>query len=552
MGRGPSGPGPDPSAALTFHADPRLQAAVAAQMERRPVLARRLVNSVRSACRKIPSFEAFLAMDADAFERLFTARDGRATASRPARGVLRDAFLECGGPPETIEGGAGARAAAAAAVLAAHPGLRDWPPHLAAWLGQRLSDPADRAHCLALLEPVDERLRQQYPARDPLRSRRALAEMCKCFFAVLLRMRGADDEPLSRTLPLDLDNAGLRLFLARMLLTWLAMPGRNARRTQRVCESPMARGLVNVVKRAAKCGVFPRLVLRPLTFALRDLHDAMRELVGAEALAALEAPGVTAERAPRNPSSGAPAGWAPSDEAVERLRRVAERDPRDRLLVALLGTTGLRLGAVRSLTVHHLWDGRRSRPTPRFTVMEKNSQPRTVVPCRELRDAVTAYMAQPRARRWVYVFAAPHRSLHRPARHIVADRLRRLCRAAAVPEVRPHAFRAYLVTVLRERGLPVDLACRFVGHQTREVQDRHYWREDAERVGSAALAQSDEHTFRGLRRRIEAARTELRALQDRAERRERLDQAPPPSLVAGPPGSPQSSLDAYMRGLATA
>ena len=435
---------------VAFCDDEPLQSAVKNVLLRRKIYYKH-INALRRLCARFASHAAFMSMDHGTFAGL-----REVSGSRLGLGILRDTYLAQGGRREVVE-----LPADAAALVETQVVLADWPRRLTTWLSSNLTEPGEMEHVLAFLQPIDERLRQQFPLRDASSSRKSLSDMALVLFNVLRDMSSTTS--IREAMPFDMDNAALRTFLARLLLAWLGRTSCRKRSTLRVCESRMAKCLVNLVKTATRCGVFPNVVIRPATFAIRDLYDAMQGLVGAAELSALEDGTDVQQRR----------SHVPNDDTVARLKAVAERDPADQLLLAVLSTTGLRLRAITRLTVQHLWDAEGQQPAAAFHATEKNSERRVIVPCRELQEAIRSYMASPHAQHCVYVFAAKHRTTRAPTKHVLARRLQRICQEASIDFINPHAFRAYLITMLRERGLPTDVACKFVGHKCQQTQDTH-------------------------------------------------------------------------------
>ena len=293
-----------------------------------------------------------------------------------------------------------------------------------------------------------------------------------------------------------------------------------------ICTSKMASRLIGLMKTATKAGIFKNVVLRKNTFNPRIIKEEMMAITGEEETTdpTQEPPLVKTKK-------------IPTSEEVQKLRdAAASESPRDSLLVAVLSTTGLRLKAISRMTIHQIWDRKQRCAQKSFVTIEKNSEQRVIQPCETLRRHIEAFASSPSGRNCHrYVFSEKGKSRFPPNSLTLRRRLYGLCSRAGVRPLNPHSFRAYVITMLRERGIGPDVACKFVGHKSLQTQNQYYWMEDVESLAMNAISTSDGETVRGLRRQILEAQERLNAASGRAECLRALEPTVNRSLPVGPP-----------------
>ncbi len=496
----------DEARRLYFTDDTRLHTAIAAQLAGRAMRPNHLWNLQR-ICRDIGTYEHLMTMTADDFKRLQCEK-----AFKKVTMLVKQAYVEEGGAMR-----AACRHTAPDAILQEHPILADWPNRLAVWLSKNTEDAPDREHLLTFLQKIDAFYYQSRCNQDKDRSRAALVGCCCCLFGVINKLR--EGRSYRTTLHFGMDESELHTFMAQMIACWLRFSHKQSlRQTVDVCQSTIVKRMVELMKTATvHAGVFPNAVTRKQTFNRQALKATMLSLSGGGE--SMEEDGEESDN--QTTGGGLAVLQTPrvrrtaTEEDVERLRHVAASDPRAQLLIALLTTTGLRAHAVATITIHHLWDRKRNRPTPQFEVIEKNSTPRIIQPCRRLREAVMVFMQSHTGRacrRFVFDRVGKGR------RPLTTAGLRKwmkdLCRRAGIPYVIPHGFRAYIITHLRSLGVPAEMVCKFVGHKSDQTQNAHYWKEDVEAIARSALLQpGSDGSVRGLMRCLHTARGRLDALR---------------------------------------
>lgn len=261
------------------------------------------------------------------------------------------------------------------------------------------------------------------------------------------------------------------------------------------------------MKTATKAGIFNRVVFRRNTFNPKNISEEMISIVRGDSKCGMEG-----NQSPVKKKK------VPTSEEVQKLRDAASENPRDGLLVAILSTTGLRLKAISKLTIHQIWDQRKRCAQRSFVVIEKNSEQRLIQPCDGLRMHIESFASSPSGRNCQrYVFSEKGKSRSPPSPLTVRRRLYAICTRAGVRPLNPHSFRAYVITMLRERGIRPEVACKFVGHKSLQTQNQYYWMEDVESLASNVLSTSDGDTVRGLQRQILDAQERLNAVSGRIE-----------------------------------
>lgn len=487
-------------ASVSLCPDARLQEVLRRQLHEFGVSSRH-VHALRTLCdSEIPMYERLMAMDRPTFKRL----QSDARFKLPGvMSILRLAYLNEGGSEAVVALRDDDDAAAAAA-----PG---WPSALGVWLARHVDnddDDADRAHLMNFLGRLDDRLQMTRPHRDVQKSRASLVTQCCVLFGLVDHVRRDAGATFRETMPFDMDNAGLQRFFVRIFTAWRRNPTCNQRKTTTVTASPVAKMLVTLIKTATKAGVFPNIVARRTTFSLSDIQSELSNDAD-EAMQVV-------------PSASCRPNRLPTEDSVRRLMDAAGKNTQNALLLTLFVTTGLRLRAVARITVAHIWDERRREARQSFVVREKNSVDRTIVPCETLRAAIRRFVVDGNGARYRYAFANRATNVLPPSGGGIRKRIARLCCDAGVPFVNPHAFRAYVVTMLRRNGVDAEHVSRFVGHKLLQTQNVHYWKENADAIGADVLADNDAYTVRGLQRRINAARQALASLQARRDRMLRL------------------------------
>lgn len=112
---------------------------------------------------------------------------------------------------------------------------------------------------------------------------------------------------------------------------------------------------------------------------------------------------------------------------------------RERALILLLSTTGLRSCALGHAMVKDVWDGDRREVRHRIAFAEKNSQLRTITPHPELRAVLHEYLTNEHARGSKYLFPGSRRP-GCASPFGVRGVLRSICRRAGLPCFTPHQF----------------------------------------------------------------------------------------------------------------
>ena len=203
----------------------------------------------------------------------------------------------------------------------------------------------------------------------------------------------------------------------------------------------------------------------------RTLRAFLRWLIRRRLLASDPMAGMTTPSAPVVRKTGVPRG---------DLARIVQAIPdghwtahRDRLILSLLSASGLRVGELTSLTVHHIDVSDRLIRLDRTKSRRARTTPLSV----ESASLLTQYlMTRPAADNTLLVRAhRPHTALT-PAgvRHILRVR----CSAAGVHAWSPHAFRRGYAQRLLDGGMPLELVAELLGHASVDVTRAAYadWR----------------------------------------------------------------------------
>ena len=499
----------DALASYTVAEDAALQRALMREMQHREINPDH-IRGLKRLCTEIGSFHNLMSMDATKFKALL--HDPR---HKRVVHIVRLAYIAEGGNPDVV-----ARCSGSQMLTDNQPVLCDWPPAWGAWMEKHIPQHEDREHVMQFLCALDEHNHRTKPTRSRQNSRRSLCDRAKVLFGTMGRMLQGTSHSYRTIMPYGMDTDQMTQFLAELVHTWHSHAEPTyKRKTQRISQSPMAKVLVTMMKTATKVGLFPNVVMRRSTFRLPDVYAAIQTHTDPEELAARE---------DSEAHVGARRCRPPSEDTVEKLREVARGDPRKSLFLALLTTTGLRLRAITQLTIHHLWDAKRNTVNDEFVVVEKNSERRTIRPNRELREAIERFVGSKEGRSCLYVMSQRVRARLPPNCITLRRYLEDMCRTAGVPVLNPHAFRSYLITTLRQRGVEPEVACKFIGHKTIHTQNTYYWKENLEAVTTSVLTNEDANTVRGMRRRIQDAQEQLAALKMQRERLLML-RAPPPS-----------------------
>lgn len=493
----------------TLSEDGQLQRALMKEMQYREINILH-IRGLQRLCKELGSFHNLMSMDSMKFKALL--RDPK---HKRVIHIVRLAYIAEGGNPDVV-----AKCSGSKMLTDSQPELSDWPPAWGAWMEKHIPEHEDREHVMRFLSALDEKNHQTQPTRSRQNSRRSLCDRAKVLFGTVKRMIHSTPHSFQTIMPYEMDTDQMTHFLADLVHTWhFNSDPTYKRKTQNISQSPMAKVLVTMMKTATKVGLFPNVVMRRNLFRLPDVHAEIQTHTDPEELATREESEV---------NIGARRCKPPTEDMVDRLRAVAQTDPRKKLFLALLTTTGLRLRAISQITIHHLWDAKRNVVNDHFVVSEKNSEPRTIKPNNELREAIECFVGSAQGRSCLYVMSHKVRARLPPNCITLRRYLEEMCHAAGIPVLNPHAFRAYLITTLRQRGVEPEVACKFIGHKTIQTQNTYYWKEDLESVTTSVLTNEDENTVRGMRRRIQDAQEQLAALRMQKERLLML-QAPPPS-----------------------
>lgn len=421
--------------------------------------------------------------------------------------------------------------------MLAHPTLWRYPAGVAGRLlrlqREQGGEEEDVDHLLDFLdECTDRRLLRLPPQRDPQRARDALARR----FLWVLRLLEAGFPPGTRwrttIMPRTLDRPGLVRLLAHALVAARGGGGGGHTDHRHV--------LVCFFGTRIRDGVFEPCI---------PCHAWRLDPVALERAVREETEAAASQRRRERPSTLIPAEAA-APRPRQRRRDLTDADVlalgaacrtvRERAFLALVSTTGLRSCAIGMARVTDVWDERREEVLPRVSLVEKNSEVRTFVPCPRLREALRAYLSgaeRPDASRGPHLFPGP-RWPGRPCLSVARNMLRPLCLRAHLPPFSPHQFRHYVVNALMERGSRLECVSRWLGHRSPNVTFRHYWTsteggirwdgpspEDDRRPNggappsSSSAAAADDLLYDALRAKVEeceALRLELALLQQRS------------------------------------
>lgn len=354
------------------------------------------------------------------------------------------------------------------AFLDAHPRLWEYPVCVAQRWWRTVPDPADVDHLLLLLHDLTQRrLLRLGPGRDPQRTRDSLCRRLLWVLYLIAQAQGSSPPCWRTVLPCTIDRDGLIRLLARSLAAYHASPRRRHRHRTTPTVTDPRRLLLSFFRGAIADGVFEptipshtRLDPQRLNASLLEWEacDPQRYRAVPPELNVRERPNLT--------------------QADVDALAAACRTPRERALVALLSTTGVRCCAVGAALLTDVWDAERGEVRPRVHFREKNSQVRTVTPNPELREALRAYVLSRLSDDHPpspYLFPGARRP-GRPAPFSARTLLRTLCRRAGLsPPFTPHQFRHYIVNSLMARGHRLECVSRWLGHKTPTVTYRHYW-----------------------------------------------------------------------------
>lgn len=260
------------------------------------------------------------------------------------------------------------------------------------------------------------------------------------------------------------------------------------------------------------------------------------------------------------PAAGGPSRRSLTLAELERLRALDPLEARDRVLLELLSSTGLRGGAASTLELAQVWDASARQPRHECTVTEKNSRPRTVVLSEGTRDAVRALVAAWEAQGAApprHVFASQRPGVGRadeggrpPTGQALNERLRRLCERAGVPRASTHAFRRFVVNYAVSHGASLDAVGAYLGHESASTTYRHYWTDEVHERVNALLDTPRDVQLAAMEAELAGLQAEITRLQagDPPARRPRPPDHPPGDAATVVAGS-SSDVDVYLRGL---
>lgn len=232
-----------------------------------------------------------------------------------------------------------------------------------------------------------------------------------------------------------------------------------------------------------------------------------------------------------------------TEEVLERILACGACTARDRLMITVLYTTGIRVEAVSSLRWSQLWNEVKAAPATAFTVMEKGSRPRTVaIDPAVLGKAVVGFAETlSSSARPPPVFCFESRHGRQPTIHTLSNRLHAVCKDAGVPAVTPHAFRRFVVNHAMRNGASLPEVSAFIGHETTAVTYRYYWTDDVAQRVNAVLDRPESDRLdemraelAALQQQIAETEAELKRLEDaqRAESTARRDEPLGPDIDA--------------------
>ena len=216
---------------------------------------------------------------------------------------------------------------------------------------------------------------------------------------------------------------------------------------------------------------------------------------------------------------------------VNALLDLPDIGPRDRCMIVLLCTTGLRVEAVSMLRKRDVWDAGRNKPRRRVRVMEKGSRIRSVDMERKVCQAVTALVISNRS---LDFLLAPDARPHRPATtRTLRVRLKLLCQRAGIAHINPHAFRHFVVNNAIDQGASLTDVAAYLGHEGASTAFKHYWTSGVDHQVNACLGKSTEEVREELINELESLERELREVQTRIESLPDSDVPPVPPISGG-------------------
>lgn len=167
----------------------------------------------------------------------------------------------------------------------------------------------------------------------------------------------------------------------------------------------------------------------------------------------------------------------------EEMHRLLDHahSPRERLVLVLLMTTGLRLGGLCRLRTTCRADWGREIPPDALSTVEKGNRPRTLVLINPVRILLARYFREERPPLSPFVFPAPTRPTDKSVHPTnMWKTLRTVFRRAGVvgPHAHPHTFRHTYVHMMRLLGVETDIIAKLVGHANLRTTDRIYGRFD--------------------------------------------------------------------------
>ena len=181
------------------------------------------------------------------------------------------------------------------------------------------------------------------------------------------------------------------------------------------------------------------------------------------------------------PSNGPDAGqskrWAFTPKEIQSIMDAAI-STRERLVVLLLITTGLRIGGLCRLRSTCRADWGHEIPMDALSTVEKGNRPRTIILLAPVRLLLARYYREDRPPVTPLVFPSatdPHRSIHPTNMWKI---LRDVFRRAQVTgrHAHPHTFRHTYVHMMRMLGVDTDIIAKMVGHANMETTSRTYSR----------------------------------------------------------------------------
>jgi len=177
------------------------------------------------------------------------------------------------------------------------------------------------------------------------------------------------------------------------------------------------------------------------------------------------------------------AEWLTEPDLTKVLAVAKEREPRFHPLLLTLASTGIRLGELLGLQVGDadLDRGKLSirRAVRKFLVSSpKSGKPRTVdvppVTVAVLRDWMDTIRAEAAVRGQEGLWLFPSLTGHLLDATYVRAALRRVLLAAGIRQIRLHDFRHTFVSLALQRGVPLLIVSRQIGHSSVAITDRVY------------------------------------------------------------------------------